>query len=50
MIRTIDYGLLPIAVDTRYIYDEIIDTVETCDGSFYTVQKAFTGSIVAVKR
>lgn len=48
-IRTLNYGLVPVAVDTTYISDGIVDTVETCNGDFYTIRLTFTGSIVAVK-
>ena len=37
MIRTLDYGMLPIAKDTTYINAECVGTVETCDGKFYEV-------------
>jgi hypothetical protein len=49
MIRTLDYGMLPIAKDTTYINDECVGTVETCDGKFYEVRRAFSGSLVAVE-
>lgn len=49
MIRTLDYGVLPIANSTKYINDTIVDTVETCDGNIYAVKRAFSGGLVAVK-
>lgn len=49
MINTLDYGTLPIAKDTTYISDECLGTVETCDGKFYVVFRAFSGSLVAVE-
>ena len=49
MINTLDYGTLPIAKDTTYISDECLGTVETCDGKFYMVCRAFSGSLVAVE-
>ena len=49
MIRTLDYGMLPIAKDTTYIGDECHGTVETCDGKFYEVRRAFSGGLVAVE-
>lgn len=49
MIRTLDYGMLPVAADTTYISNEVLGTVETCDGRFYEVRRAFSGSLVAVE-
>jgi hypothetical protein len=46
-IRTRDFGVLPIAKDTTYVNDECVGTVETCDGKFYEVRRAFSGALVA---
>lgn len=48
MIRTLEYGIVPIAVNTTYVHNKVIDTVECCNGEFYTLHRAFSGSIVAV--
>jgi hypothetical protein len=48
MIRTIEFGMLPIAKDDQYVKNEVFGTVETCDGSFYVVRRSFSGGLVAV--
>jgi hypothetical protein len=48
MINTIDYGMIPVAKDRKYLNNNVIGTVETCDGNFYTIHKAFSGAIVAL--
>ena len=48
-IRTLDYGILPIAKNTDYISDFAVGTIEDCDGNFYEVRRADSGSLVAVK-
>lgn len=49
MIRTLDYGNLPIATDTTFVGIECFGVVETCDGCVWEVRRAFSGSLVAVK-
>jgi hypothetical protein len=49
VIRTLDYGVLPIAKDTTYISDECLGIIEMCDGKFYEVRRAFSGGLVGVE-
>jgi len=49
MIRTIEYGYLPIAKNTIFLHDRIYGLVETCDNKFYLVRRAFSGGLVVVE-
>lgn len=39
---------VPIAVDTTYVKDEVLDLKEMCNGDYYEIRQTFNGQIVAV--
>jgi hypothetical protein len=49
MIKTLNYGFLPVAKQLSYVSDVVFDIIETCNGNFYEVRRAYSGSLVAVK-
>lgn len=48
-IRTLDYGIVPVAKNTVFVHDDIIGLVEADNGDSYLIKRAFSGSLVAIK-
>lgn len=48
-IRTLDYGEILIRYDKTYIFNEVLDLIETCDGTQYEIRTNFNGELVAIK-
>lgn len=48
-ISTLKYGEVLIRYDKSYIFNEVLDLIETCDGTQYEIRKNFNGELVAIK-
>lgn len=48
-IKTLDYGVIPVRYDKKYIFNEVIDLVEVDNGTFYEIRKNMNFELVAVK-
>ena len=47
-ITTLDYGILPIAKNRKWLLEDCLDVITT-PGASYEVRKTFNGALVALK-
>lgn len=48
-LRTLKYGVLPVALRTTYLRAEVIDLVVDCEANVYEIRLTDNGSLVALK-
>lgn len=46
MIKTLNYGYLPVARSTRYLNSEVLDII-SCGNADYAVRETINGGLVA---
>jgi len=47
-IKTLDYGVIPIAYNKQWLQDSILDTIEDNQLCFYEIRQTLNGYIVAL--
>lgn len=45
-MNTLDYGFLPIAKSDEFLFETVIDTIQSCTGNFFEVRRSFSNQYV----